>query len=75
MTKPFPALCVGCNFSVPEVTSSWILRCTHPLVNAKDSWALSSSKINGSECRAERERTSWFAACGRSGKLWQPLTQ
>lgn len=76
MTKPFPALCRDCKHSKPEVRSEWNLRCQHPVVNARDPWALSNAADNrGTDCRGERERTSWFAKCGMRGKLWEPKEQ
>lgn len=71
MHKPFPALCKDCRYSKPEEHSEWSLRCTNPLVNAKDPWALTtnSAGIYGTNCRNEREK-KWFATCGMKGKLW-----
>lgn len=72
MNKPYPALCSECRHSTPEERSSWALRCTHPKVNGADPWALASAqKANGTDCRGERERKSWFAQCGIKGKLWE----
>lgn len=64
--------CTECKYSQSESNSTWTLRCTHPAVNAKDSWALSSKVINGTSCREERELT-WlhFPPCGKAGKLWE----
>jgi hypothetical protein len=64
--------CVQCVWSHVDPTSTWNLRCMHPIVNAKDSWSLSSLNIHGSSCQNERERT-WldFPACGKVGKLWE----
>lgn len=64
--------CVNCVYAIPERESSWNLSCTHPIVNAKDAWALASKYISGTSCRAERE-LSWYQlpACGKSGKLWE----
>ena len=74
MTKPYPALCAKCKHHVPDENSSWNLRCQHPKVNGNDPWALAASEpAKGTDCRGERERTSWFAKCGRSGKLWEAL--
>lgn len=71
MSKPFPALCKDCKHSRPETNSAWNLKCTHPVVNAKDAWALSRSESpGGTDCRGERER-KWFAPCGMRGKLWE----
>ena len=71
MTKPFPALCAQCTHSVPDKNSSWSLRCHHPIVNSKDSWALSGGTCNGTSCSDERGRTGFFDACGMKGKLWE----
>lgn len=73
MTTPFPKLCRDCKWSSPEKHSEWSLRCSNPVVNADDPWALSGTEITGTSCRAERERTySLFAVpCGKSGKLWE----
>ena len=74
MTKPYPALCRNCLFSRPKPNSIWNLRCVHPIVNAKDVWALSEADPpGGSDCRVERER-KWFAPCGMAGKLWEPAS-
>ena len=74
MTKPYPALCKDCLFSRPEPNSTWNLRCIHPIVNAKDPWALSRAEtLGGSDCRGERER-KWFSPCGMAGKLWEPAS-
>ncbi len=71
MSKPFPALCRDCKHSQPEERSEWNLRCLHPIVSAKDPWALAGGgAIRGSDCRSERERRSLFAPCGMKGKLW-----
>ena len=71
--KPYPALCRDCKYSAPEERSSWAIRCHHPKVNANDSWALSNGgSVQGSDCRAQREKRSFFALCGMRGKLWAP---
>ena len=71
--KPYPALCRDCKHSQPETNSSWNLKCTHPKVNANDAWALSRAEpLGGSDCHFERKRR-WFAPCGMSGKLYEPL--
>jgi hypothetical protein len=68
-------LCRDCKYSVPEPHSEWTLRCMHPLVNARDPWALAGSKPHGSCARDEREKT-WtlrgLAPCGMRGALWEP---
>jgi len=70
MKKPYPALCKDCKYSKPEEHQAWNLRCHNPIINAKDSWALSSIDAGGSNCSAERER-KWPAPCGRRGALWE----
>lgn len=68
--------CTNCIWSIPEKGFSWNLNCTHPIVNAEDSWALSSKFIGGTSCRSERERTFWSVpACGKAGKLWEEATK
>jgi hypothetical protein len=42
----------------------------NPSVNSKDAWALASTRINGSNCREEREK-GFLAPCGQRGKLWE----
>lgn len=78
-TKPYPALCRDCQHQVPEPGSEWNSRCTHPMVNADNSWALANTGGNGApahtDARGERERTSWLAPCGRAGKLWELRAQ
>lgn len=66
----WPKLCRHCKHS--SVSSVYTgLSCTNPKVNAKDSWALASKhEYAGTECNSERKRT-WFAPCGRKGKLWE----
>lgn len=71
MSKPFPALCRDCKHSKPEADCSWSLRCTHPKVNARDSFALGGARTFGSDARAQRD-VRWFAPCGMAGKLWEP---
>lgn len=77
MSKPFPALCKDCKWSVPEEgsRSSWSLRCVNPIVNAEDSWALAAGdgRSAGSDPQSERRKTGWFfVKCGMKGKLWEP---
>jgi hypothetical protein len=75
VNKPYPALCRDCAHQSPEPGSPWNSRCSHPIVNAKDAWALSNTGGQGelatSNCRSERAR-KWFAPCGMAGKLWEP---
>lgn len=73
MSKPFPALCRDCKYSEEDKNSAWSLNCQHPAVNGADPWALASSaKGRGSDCRGQREQTSFLAKCGMKGKLWEP---
>jgi len=55
---------------MPEPGSPWNLRCTNPIVNRKDSWALSSSRLEGSSARDERSK-KWTGKCGMTGRLWE----
>lgn len=71
MKKPFPAFCKDCKYSKPEEKSEWNLRCHHPVVNADDSYALASPKMNGTQCSDER-RGNWRNKCGMRGALWVP---
>ena len=73
MTKPYPALCKDCKWSVPDGDRSWTLLCTNPIINANDPWALTKSEdqIFGSSTRDERSRNHIFAKCGTKGKLWE----
>lgn len=63
--------CKDCAYSAKNPDSTWELRCHNPVVNAKDAWALSNIKMNGTNCHTERD-LSWikFPKCGMSGKLW-----
>ena len=70
MKKPYPALCKDCKYSKLEESQAWTLRCHHPIINAKDSWALSSIDAEGSSCSTERERKR-PAPCGMRGALWE----
>lgn len=73
LSKPFPALCRDCKHSTPNASHSRSLDCRHPVVNAADPWALASSiQGRGTDCRAERERTSQTAKCGIRAKLFEP---
>lgn len=61
--------CKDCKWS--EVfPNEWDQRCLNPIVNSKDSWALSAPRITGTSCRAERDK-KWFAECGMSGHRWE----
>lgn len=73
-TLASPKFCRDCVYSKPEERSDWNLRCHNPLVAVKDSWNLSSLKVNGTECRAERDLPWYkFPACGKSGKLYAKI--
>ena len=64
-------LCRDCKWSYPEENSPWNLKCLNQRVNAKDAWALSSTKpYAGTSCTDQR-RVKWFAVCGMKGKLWE----
>jgi len=67
-----PKYCKDCVWSKPEENFEWNLRCHNHIVNGSDSWALASSKMNGTNTREERE-LKWysFPACGMAGKLWE----
>lgn len=73
MTKPpFPRLCRDCRHASPDGSSTWNLKCHHPVVNARDPWALAAADVphRGTDCRGEREKR-WPAACGMRGALWE----
>jgi hypothetical protein len=73
-SRPYPALCRDCKWSISVEQRQWELRCINPKVNASDSWALSAGYemwAIGTDCRAERDKTSWFSKCGMKGKLWE----
>jgi hypothetical protein len=70
MSRPI-VFCGDCRYSKPEEKALWNLRCYHPEVNRKDSWALSSGTFRGTDCHAERDRISWFSVCGINGKKWE----
>ena len=65
-----PKYCLECKWSKPQEYYEWNLKCVNPYVNAKDSWALAATKIEGSSARDEREKR-YFAECGMKGKLWE----
>ena len=63
-------LCRNCTWSVVN-ENDWDLKCSNPIVNANDYWALSSKyEYAGTSCRSEREQ-KWFAKCGMKGKLYE----
>lgn len=67
--------CRDCKYSIPEPSSEWTLRCTHPVVNAQDPWALTGVQPHGSSARDERSRTWGILGrppCGMRGALWAP---
>lgn len=73
MTKPFPALCKDCKWSIAHDTRDWVLFCGNPKVNSKDPWALAGNGTQfGSRCNEERSKRNFFAMCGMKGKLWEP---
>jgi hypothetical protein len=74
MKKTFPRLCIDCRYSAPTDMGDYFLRCKHPVVNSKDSWALAGgpSRSPGTDAQGERARNYWFAPCGMKGKLWEP---
>ena len=64
-----PKYCNQCKWSL-ETTDNYSLMCTHPKVNAADSWQLGRKEITGGkECHYAREKRL-FAPCGLKGKLW-----
>jgi hypothetical protein len=64
--------CKECKWSRPETHSEWRLKCVHPEINSRDSWALARGSGDvGSDAQRERSNTSWFAKCGMKGKLWE----
>lgn len=71
--KPYPALCRDCKWSRKEDHRDWYLRCSNPIINANDSWALAKGSADyGSDTQQERSKRGWFAKCGMKGKLWEP---
>ena len=74
MSKPYPALCRECKWSKKEDPQRYDLRCFNPIINANDSYALSSTELGaGTCCRDERRKVGWlFVKCGMKGKLWEP---
>lgn len=70
-----PKYCKDCKWSKwskPEENYNWNLRCVNPVVNSKDSWALSATSISGTNAREQRDRRWYsFPACGMAGKLWE----
>lgn len=82
MASRNPVFCRDCKWSRTEdgKAKSWSLRCVNPIVNSKDSWALSYGYTEGegyssfgSGCREERELGFFqFPACGIKGKLYEP---
>lgn len=76
--KPYPALCKDCKWSAMHEGRDWYLKCVNPIINAKDSWALSRAKGDtayGSDAQRERAKTGLFAKCGMKGKLWEPKNE
>lgn len=65
-------LCRECRHHMPEPRSEWNLRCMHPVVNARDPWALAGAEPHGSSAREERAKTFLtIATCGMRGALWE----
>jgi hypothetical protein len=64
--------CVVCKYGrVPE--EAWRrVECLHPRIVGSDASALTSANPGGVEAFSERLSSSWFAPCGRKGKLWEP---
>lgn len=61
--------CKDCMWSKTPA-DDWNMDCSHPSVVATDHRALASTtQYVYTSARSEREKT-WFAACGRKGKLW-----
>lgn len=65
-----PKFCKECEYSKPDLDSTWELRCINPNVNAESAWALASAIISGCSCRWEREK-GFFSACGKKGKQFK----
>ena len=69
-------LCRDCKHHIQETASSWKVRCMHPIVNARDPWALTSAQPDGSSAREERSK-NWTlrgrAPCGMRGALWEQI--
>ena len=63
-------LCRECKWS--RFDDRWAGRCTNPEVNRRDAGALTAGPegTEGSCCRDERNRISFFAPCGMKGKQW-----
>lgn len=65
-------LCRECRHSVPITEISGELKCTNPIVNRKDSFALASGKpFRGSSTIVERTKKWPFGECGMRGALWE----
>jgi len=64
--------CRDCRHSMPEPDSAWLLCCTHPEVNKRDSWALSGATYFICMRARDERGKKWFAPCGMKGKLWEP---
>jgi len=63
-------ICANCKYGV-RIGRDYFLRCSNILVNAKNIYYLSSGKVDDAIlCHYERDDT-WFAPCGRSGKLFE----
>lgn len=64
-------LCRDCIHGTKQTASSWKMNCQNPKVNRKDAYALAYADFVGSDTIDERRKTSWWAACGQSGKQWK----
>jgi hypothetical protein len=73
--KDFVRFCRDCRYSRMQDETDFMLRCTHPDVNAKRAHVLAAAIETGSFAQDERAG-GWFYPCGRRGALWQakPLT-
>jgi len=64
--------CIDCKHSETPGSKFEAPICHHPRIIANDPSALASNTRKGVDTFTERLNTSWFAACGRKGKLWEP---
>ena len=61
--------CRTCKFQRHDI-AEYKIGCINPIVVSGDSEALARSGVYS--CFLERSKT-WFAACGKAGKLWEPI--
>ena len=69
--------CRDCKYSVADTNNAWELHCVHPVVNAKDAWALATARSRGTNTLHERDKDGWLLwrkPCGMRGALWQAMT-